>query len=140
MTAVLKKRRGLSGKLLRFCIACLLAVSVSSPLVAADVPEAAAESWPMFRGCAAGTGRSAAALRLPLAERWHRTFEKTAFEATPVIVAGTIYIGDLDGTFHALSLDDGHTLWTYKAEAAGFPSSAAASPSTGANVPPGSAR
>ena len=126
MTAVLKKRRGLSGKLLRFCIACLLAVSVSSPLVAADVPEAAAESWPMFRGCAAGTGRSAAALRLPLAERWHRTFEKTAFEATPVIVAGTIYIGDLDGTFHALSLETGTTRWTFKSEA-GFPASAAAS-------------
>jgi len=24
-------------------------------------------------------------LRLPLAEAWHRTFDKTAFEATPVI-------------------------------------------------------
>jgi outer membrane protein assembly factor BamB len=126
MTAILKKHRRHPGGSLRFCIACLLAVSVSSPLVAADVPEAAAESWPMFRGCAAGTGRSAAALSLPLVERWHRTFEKTAFEATPVVVAGTIYVGDLDGTFHALALETGATRWTFTSEA-GFPASAAAS-------------
>lgn len=86
-----------------------------------------ADAWPMSRGSRAGTGRSAAALAFPLAEAWHRGFEKTAFGATPVIAGQTIFIGDLDGTFHALSLEDGHTLWSYKAETAGFPSSAAVS-------------
>ena len=126
MTSVAREHRRNAVGLLPFCIAHLLSLAISMRLVAAEVPEAAAEAWPMFRGCAAGTGRSAAALRLPLAERWNRTFEKTAFEATPVIVAGTIYIGDLDGTFHALALETGTTRWTFTSEA-GFPASAAAS-------------
>jgi outer membrane protein assembly factor BamB len=126
MTAILEKRRGKAAPVLSFFIACLFALAAPSRLVAAEVPEAAAEAWPMFRGCAACSGRSAATLSLPLEERWHRTFEKTAFEATPVIVDGTIYVGDLDGTFHALALETGETRWTFKSEA-GFPASAAAS-------------
>jgi len=94
---------------------------------AADSGQAPADAWPMFRGCAEGTGRSAAALSLPLVEHWHRGFDKTAFGATPVIADDTIYIGDLDGTFHALALADGQTRWSFKAEAAGFPSAAAVS-------------
>jgi glucose dehydrogenase len=81
----------------------------------------------MARGCLAGTGRSAASLRLPLAEAWRRDFEKTSFSATAAIADGTIFIGDLDGTFHAVSLADGTTRWTFKTEAAGFPSAAAVS-------------
>ena len=103
---------------------CWLAASAMAS--AAGVDEAPADAWPMFRGCPAGTGRSAAALSLPLAERWHRAFEKTAFEATPVIADGTLYIGDLDGGFYALALASGETKWTFKTEA-GFPSAAAVS-------------
>lgn len=88
---------------------------------------APADAWPLARGCIAGTGRSAGSIRLPLVEKWHRSFEKTAFGAVPVIIDGTIYLGDLDGTFHALALDTGQTRWTFKAEAAGFSSSAAVS-------------
>lgn len=126
MTVILEMHRGDTVGLLPCFIACLLLLLASSPLMSAEVPESAAEAWPMFRGCAAGTGRSAAALHLPLEERWHRTFEKTAFEATPVIVAGTIYVGDLDGSFHALAIETGATRWTFTSEA-GFPASAAAS-------------
>ncbi|MFM7107113.1 MAG: PQQ-binding-like beta-propeller repeat protein, partial [Planctomycetaceae bacterium] len=93
-----------------------------------DVIDAApADAWPLARGCLAGTGRSAAELRLPLAEAWRRDFEKTAFGAVPVIAADTIYVGDLDGTFHALALDSGATRWSFKTEAAGFPAAAAVS-------------
>lgn len=94
-------------------------------LLAAD--EAPAAAWPMVRGSPAGTGRSAATLRFPLTEAWHRTFDKTAFDATPVIADGTIYVGDLDGTFHALALADGSTRWTFTIDV-GFPSAAAISP------------
>jgi outer membrane protein assembly factor BamB len=66
-------------------------------------------------------------IALPLAEHWHRSFEKTAFGAVPVIAGGTIYLGDLDGTFHALDLETGATRWSFKAEAAGFSSAAAVS-------------
>ena len=99
---------------------------LGTPVAAAEpVATAPADAWPMARGCPAGTGRSATTLRLPLAESWRRTFEKTAFGAVPVIAAGRIYVGDLDGTFHALTVDTGTTAWSFKAEAAGFPSAAA---------------
>lgn len=92
---------------------------------AADFDAAPADAWPLARGCPAGTGRSVARLRLPLAEGWTRRFEKTSFGAAPIVAAGTVYVGDLDGTFHALAADSGETRWTFRTEAAGFPSSAA---------------
>ena len=107
-------------------LAMLLVLSLLQGAAAAD-DSAPADAWPMARGCPAGTGRSATTLRLPLAEKWHRGFEKTAFGAVPTIAEGTIYLGDLDGTFHALDLATGATKWTFKAEAAGFPSAAAVS-------------
>ena len=110
----------------------MLVMLVMPPVAGAVEPAfdiAPAEAWPMGRGSLAGTGRSAATLHLPLTKRWQRSFEKTAFGVVPVIAAnGTIYLGDLDGTFHALALDSGVTKWTFKAEAAGFSSSAAISP------------
>jgi len=95
--------------------------------MAAQPEKAPADAWPMARGCPAGTGRSQLPLALPLAEHWHRSFDKTAFGAVPVIAAGTVYVGDLDGTFHALDLETGETRWSFTAEAAGFPSAAAVS-------------
>jgi outer membrane protein assembly factor BamB len=103
---------------------CLVCTSV---FARGEMPAAAADSWPLVRGCLAGTGRSAATLQLPLVEAWRRDFVKTAFGATPVIAADTIYVGDLDGTFHALAIDTGATRWTFEAEDAGFPSAAAVS-------------
>jgi len=114
--------------------ACLLLLCLTGSLVnAADdagpdgLEAAPADAWPMARGGAAGTGRSQATLRLPLAEAWRRRFDKASFGAVPVIAAGTVYLGDLDGTFQALRLDTGATSWSFKAEAAGFPSAAAVS-------------
>ncbi len=100
---------------------------VATGSLGADVEKAPADAWPMARGCAAGTGRSAMRIAVPLAEHWQRSFDKTAFGAVPVIAAGTIYVGDLDGAFHALDLETGVTRWSFKAEAAGFSSAAAVS-------------
>lgn len=119
-------------------IAGWLAVTLAMPTAAApaemhgaapsETPAAApADSWPLARGTSAGTGRSAATLRLPLTEAWQREFAGTAFNATPAIAAGTIFLGDLDGTFHALDLETGATRWTFQAESAGFPAAAALS-------------
>lgn len=91
------------------------------------------EAWPMFRGTSTGSGRSSVVLQLPLKEQWHRRFEGGAFTATPVINSNTIYLGDLDGHFMALSLNDGKTLWQYDSPDSGFPSAAAVS--TKANYP-----
>lgn len=103
------------------------ALVLAWPALAPAAEEAPADAWPLARGTLSGSGRSAATLRLPLAEAWQRRFEKTAFDATPVIAAGTIYVGDLDGTFHALALADGATRWSFKTDV-GFPSAAAISP------------
>jgi outer membrane protein assembly factor BamB len=100
----------------------LTLVSLSSAQDAAG-PEA----WPMFRGTPTGSGRSSVILQLPLDEQWHRRFEGGAFTATPVINANTIYLGDLDGHFMALSLHDGKTLWQFDSPDSGFPSAAAVS-------------
>ena len=109
------------------CLACTAAAAAAADNPAAPLAAAPADAWPFVRGSLAGTGRSAATLRLPLAEAWRRDFDKTAFGATPVIAVGMIYLGDLDGTFHALALDTGATQWTFKADEAGFPSAAAVS-------------
>jgi len=111
----------------QFLLLAILLLSCLPPPAATADDTAPADAWPMARGCPAGTGRSATTLRLPLTEKWHRGFEKTAFGAVPVIANGMIYLGDLDGTFHALDLATGVTTWTFKAEAAGFPSAAAVS-------------
>ncbi len=106
-------------------VAMLVALASAAPARGAGPAAAPADAWPMARGSLAGTGRSAATLRLPLAEAWRRDFDATAFAAVPVIDAGTVYLGDLDGTFHALDLDTGQTRWTRRIEDAGFPSAAA---------------
>jgi outer membrane protein assembly factor BamB len=106
----------------------LLVLAAAVAAAAEPVLESApADAWPLARGSRAATGRSDAVLALPLAEAWHREFAKTAFGAVPVIAGDTIYVGDLDGTFHALSLADGTTQWSFTAVAAGFPSAAAVS-------------
>lgn len=112
------------------CLACLCTsvfAALAATAGAAEIDAAPADAWPMARGSAAATGRSAVVLDLPLAEHWRRSFDKTSFGAVPVIAAGTIYIGDLDGTFHALDLETGTSRWSFKTEAAGFPSAAAVS-------------
>ena len=112
---------------LRSCLLAMAAVVAVAPAAEPPLDAAPADAWPLARGSLAATGRSDAVLSLPLAEAWHRTFEKTAFGAVPVIAGDTIYLGDLDGTFHALALADGATRWSFKAEAAGFAAAAAVS-------------
>lgn len=105
--------------------AAILAVVLAAVGSAAEPAAASADAWPMARGCPEGTGRSAAVLRLPLVEAWHRAFDGTAFGAVPVIVDGVAYVGDLDGTLRAVSLADGADVWSFEAKDAGFPSAAA---------------
>jgi outer membrane protein assembly factor BamB len=93
-----------------FVPAVILLAPSTSP--AAEAAHAAADAWPMFRGTASGTGRSAAVLRLPLEPRWQKPISEVGFDATPVISGGTAYLGDLDGTFFAVSLADGSIRWT----------------------------
>jgi len=120
----------------RLAGAALLAAALAagmlpaSPAAEPAADEAPADAWPMFRGALSGTGRSAAVLAPVLEERWQRRVEKTSFDATPVIAAGKIFLGDLDGTFHCLALADGAPVWTFKSDA-GFPAAAAVDAAAG---------
>ena len=104
----------------------LLALLTAPTIVAADATYSPT-AWPMFRGTATGSGRSAVVLQRPLLEHWQRRFEGGSFTATPVIAADRIYLGDLTGHFMALSLQTGETIWQIDVTDAGFPSAAAVS-------------
>ena len=110
----------------------LCPVSIAAAELAGEAA-AGPRDWPVFRGTPAGTGRSSVTLQLPLVEHWQRQIEGRSFTATPVIAAGRIYLGDLDGGFLALSLDTGETDWEYRSADSGFPSAAAVS--TAENLP-----
>lgn len=118
-------RRLLLSVMLGWSLVAVRVAGLGADPNAADPNAAAADAWPMARGVASGTGRSATVLELPLVEGWRRDFEKTAFVTVPVIADGTVYLGDLDGGFHALDLATGKTKWTRRIEEAGFTSTAA---------------
>lgn len=86
-----------------------------------------ARQWPVFRGNARSTGVAASPLPEKLELLWKFAVDDGAFEATPVIVDGVVYIGDLDGTFYALNLQSGEMAWKFinPAEKAGFKGAAA---------------
>ena len=83
--------------------------------------------WPVFRSNAQATGVATGHLAEQPELIWKHTVEKGAFESTPVIVDGVVYIGDMDGTFYALDLSSGNKLWTFDRgkEKTGFTAAAA---------------
>ena len=90
----------------------------------AAVPTVPGRDWPLFRGDPRSTGVAQTTLPDQPVLLWQHEVPKSSFEATPAIVAGTVFIGDLDGTVHALNLLDGKLKWTYKSNA-GFMASPA---------------
>lgn len=103
------------------------AVPETLTLVAAAVLLALAHAssvradWPLIRGDANATGASSDKLRAPLDILWtYESEDGAAFEATAAIVDGVVYVGDVEGTFHAVKLADGAPVWTRKFEETGF--------------------
>jgi outer membrane protein assembly factor BamB len=80
----------------------------------------AKSDWPLIRGDAKATGALADALPKPLDIVWTYEAAGSGFEATAAIVDGVVYVGDFDGTFHAVKLADGKPMWTRKFEETGF--------------------
>ena len=75
-----------------------------------------AGDWPVFRGDAGASGVARTTLPEQLQVVWKKKIDGGAFDATPVIVDGVVYVGDVDGVFYALRLSDGDELWTFEAE------------------------
>ncbi|WP_233198772.1 MULTISPECIES: PQQ-binding-like beta-propeller repeat protein [Pirellulaceae] len=70
--------------------------------------------WPLYRGNALAQGVSHETLSDNLDVRWKLEIDNGAFEATPIVVDGIVYIGDLDGRVYAVKLEDGSKVWTYE--------------------------
>ncbi len=70
-------------------------------------------SWPIFRGDSKATGVSSSHLPKKLSLLWKYEVEGGAFDATPAIVDGVVYIGDADGAMFALNLSNGKEKWKY---------------------------
>ncbi|MEM6331087.1 MAG: PQQ-binding-like beta-propeller repeat protein [Planctomycetota bacterium] len=104
----------LRGGLLPLCLVFLLGVP------------AAASEWPLARGDRAGTGASKQGLPDEPRLLWqYKPGGETAFEATPVVAGGVVYLGDADGTLHAVGLDTGKPVWKRTIEDSGFTAGAA---------------
>jgi len=88
-------------------------------------PNLAQADWPLVRGDANASGVAKTSLPANLDSVWEFSTEDSGFEATAIVVAGKIYLGDFDGTFFALQLSDGKVLWKRHFEDSGFLAAAA---------------
>jgi len=100
------------------CLAQLPPVSSSAAAArSADSPvQPSASAWPLGRGNALADGVAKTTLPEKPEVVWKVTIEKGAFDATPVIADGVVYLGDMDGKVYAWKLADGTEIWTYKVE------------------------
>lgn len=87
--------------------------------------QTASADWPLVRGDAMASGVAKESLPEKLESVWEFTTEDSGFEATAIVVAGKVYLGDVDGTFYALRLSDGKVLWEQHFEDSGFLAGAA---------------
>src|SRR6187401_298716 len=74
---------------------------------AAEPKKGPTSDWPVMRGDALATGVAPNSLPAKLQVLWKYSVEGGAFDVTPAVVAGVVYIGDLDGRVLAISLADG---------------------------------
>ena len=100
--------------------------SVLSRLIAfaffAGAVSAQQQEWPLVRGDAAMTGRSATKLHFPLSLAWKAEVgspsKKEGVVAAPITHEGKLYVGAQNGRFACVELASGKILW--QAEKKGF--------------------
>lgn len=79
---------------------------------------AAADSWPLFRGDALGTGISQSTLpeQPALVWKFQANAQAGGFEATCAIDLGTVFAPSLDGNLYALDAATGEVKWKFFSE------------------------
>ena len=72
--------------------------------------------WPVGRGNSASTGVASGKIteRPEVLWEFKTNSEKSGFEGTPVIADGRVFVGDFEGTMHAIELGTGKELWSVK--------------------------
>ena len=104
----------------------LFSLSMAAVMVASIAAQIEADDWPLVRGNLAGTGVAESKLSDKLDVIWsYKTTGDAGFEATAVMAAGIIYVGDNAGTFHAVNFADGSLVWTKAFENTSFLAGAA---------------
>jgi outer membrane protein assembly factor BamB len=106
---------GFMNKRIEFRLFLVLGGAATIMAASAD-----AADWPLIRGDAQATGAVTEAMPHHLDILWTYQAKDTGIDATASIVGGVVYVGDADGTFHAVKLDDGKPVWTRKFEESGF--------------------
>ncbi len=83
--------------------------------------------WPVSRGDSASTATADSKLPAKPVVLWeYKTdSEKSGFEGTPIIYDGKVFLGDFEGTVHAIDLTTGKKVWSVKKKD-GFVTAAAA--------------
>jgi outer membrane protein assembly factor BamB len=105
--------RGGSQRLRLFPVVGLLCVCIGLPgMVAADDAQ---ESWPIDRGNPNATGAVPQTLPDEISELWRYEAEEM-IDTTAVIAGGKVFVGDVDGTLHAVSLETGKLIWKHKTD------------------------
>jgi len=83
--------------------------------------------WPVSRGNSASTATADSKLPTQPVVLWeYKTdSDKSGFEGTPIVAYGKVFVGDFDGTIHAIDLETGKVAWKIKMKD-GFVTAAAA--------------
>lgn len=111
------------------CVLSITGAGCGPAIAAPPVPAArpasnAATSWPLARGDELATGVAQSGLPAKPQVLWKFSANKNSVEATPAIVDGVVYVGDMQEKLYALKLStpetEGHKLWDFPGEL-GFP-------------------
>ncbi|MBM3964946.1 MAG: hypothetical protein FJ308_07725 [Planctomycetes bacterium] len=79
-----------------------------------SVGQLQASDWTTSRGDAASTGFAPGALPKEPELLWEFSLEKSGYEGSPVIAAGKVYAGDVEGNVVCLELATGNEVWKTK--------------------------
>lgn len=72
------------------------------------------QNWPLMRGDGASRAVAACVLAQQPELLWQFRVPNGSFESTPAIVAGTVFVADLDGNVYALDWTDGNKKWQFQ--------------------------
>jgi outer membrane protein assembly factor BamB/beta-lactamase regulating signal transducer with metallopeptidase domain len=97
-------------------------IAVASPRKQPTSNATAGRDWPSWRRTPQNSGVTTGKLPADLKVLW-RFDAKAECAATPAIVDGIAYVGDLENSFYAIDIRNGKQLWVTKSEA-GFQTSA----------------
>ena len=107
---IILKRIFLKAVLFAAAPACMFLIGISL--------QAAEEiSWPIFRGDRSLSGRTSGRLPEKLKLLWSFKTDDE-IKSSPVIGAGRVFIGSMDGKVYALTLSEGKKIWEFDTESA----------------------